>query len=125
MPFASPTYALRSDSGVPTAHSGVGQPAARTFACGAVVSNTSCRYGPGSGPASPANRLPSPTPGSSATSRMSAGPPSGAGPLQATAVARGPPRSSPAQATPVTIQPVGSGHGHHTGTPLARVTTDS
>ena len=71
---------------------------------------------PGPGRPSPANRVPRPTPGSSATKTRSAGPPpSGAGPAQATAVARTPVRSSPAQATPVSVQPGGSGHGHHSG----------
>src|SRR2546423_15621286 len=103
----------------------MGQPPARTLACAAVVSSASARYGPGSAPDSPAYRLPSPTPGSSATSRMSAGPPSGAGPLQASAEARAPVRSSPAQPTPVTIQPGGRGPGHHTGITLARPVTAS
>src|SRR5262249_43529785 len=102
-PLASPTYALRSPTGVPTDQSGIGHRAARTFACAAVASSAFSRYGPGSGPDSPAYRLPSPTPGSSATSRMSAGPPNGPGPLHATALARIPERSSPAQPMPVTI----------------------
>src|SRR4051812_40651812 len=71
---------------------------------------------PASGPSSPANRDPSPTPGSSATSTSSATPPMGAGPEQASAVARAPVRSSPAVSTPVTNQPRGSGQGSQSGT---------
>ena len=39
-PLASPTKATRS-AGVATGHSGVGWPAAMTFACGASVRSTS------------------------------------------------------------------------------------
>src|SRR4051812_6248004 len=72
---------------------------------------------PASGPSSPANRAPRPTPISSATRTSSATPPSGAGPEHATALARAPVRSSPAVTTPVTSQPRGSGQGSQTGTP--------
>src|SRR6266704_3217477 len=58
-----------------------------------------------------------PIPGSSATTTMSAGPPSGFGPVRATAQARTPVRSSPAPAKPATSQPSGSGQGSQTGTP--------
>src|SRR3954452_4540833 len=113
--MASPTYAERSSADL-TDHSGVGQPAARTLAWAGAPSRAPSRNGPGSGPGMPANRAPRPTPGSSATSTTSAGPRlSGAGPLKATAVARTPERSSPAQPTPVTVHPDGSGHRHHTG----------
>ena len=64
----------------------------------------------------PAYRAPRPTPSSSAISSSSPMPPSGPGPEQATAVARPPLRSSPAQATPgeqpADGQRPGHPHGH-------------
>src|SRR4051812_12037272 len=80
-------------------------------------------YGPGSGPSIPAYRAPSPTPSSSATRINSPIPPRGPGPEHATAVARPPLRSSPAQATPVNSHPTGNGHGIHTGTCVRCTTT--
>jgi len=75
---------------------------------------------PGSTLSRPATAAPRPTPGSSARTSISAGPPSGFGPDSATAQARVPVRSSPAPAKPVTSQPDGSGQGSHTGTPDVR-----
>src|SRR5664280_2141565 len=64
----------------------------------------------------PARKQPRPTPGSSAISSRSAGPPSGDGPEIATTVARPPDRSSPACPRPETVHPGSIGCGSHTGT---------
>ena len=105
-------------SGTSTDHSGVGCPPALTLACGPSCRRRGrARTGPGvrAGDAG--------EPGAEPDARLlgdeHAGRPgrrrAGPGRLQATAVARTPERSSPAQPTPVTIQPGGSGHGHHSG----------
>lgn len=121
-PHASPAKTARSSGASFTCQSGVGRPAASTLTSGGPSTR---RYGPGSGPSIPAYRAPSPTPSSSATSSSSPMPPSGPGPEQATAVARPPPRSSPAHATPVKSQPTGSGQGIQTGTRARWTTTPS
>ena len=110
-PRASPTKATRS----------VGRRRSATAGSGARRPGPSPRgrprrTSPGRRPSRPATRAPSPTPGSSATSSRSAGPPSGDGPASATTVADAPVRSSPHQPRPPSVQPASSGSGLHTGT---------
>ncbi len=110
LPSTSPANAARS--GASTCQSGNSWLPKPVRACGGPAAKPS----PGSGPGRPARCAPRPTPGSSETSSISPGPPTGFGPDSATTQARFPVRSSPAPANPVTSQLAGSGQGTQTGT---------
>src|SRR5580693_3655251 len=119
LPIISPANAARP--GDSTCHSGNSWLSNLTSAC----DGPEAKPLPGSGPSSPANLAPRPTPSSSETSSISPGPPTGPGPDNATTQALVPVRSSPAPANPVTSQAVGSGHGSHTGTATQRSSPSS
>ena len=119
LPIISPANAARP--GDSTCHSGNSWLSNLTSAC----DGPEAKPLPGSGPSSPANLAPRPTPSSSETSSISPGPPTGPGPDSATTQALVPVRSSPAPANPVTSQAVGSGHGSQTGTATPRSSPSS
>ena len=120
IPRASPAYALRSVGDL-TDHSGVGCPPTRILACrvpGMPGPGIGQRLG-GSGPgrARPARRTGCPGRRRAPRPRR----PDRPGHRRAAPGPRRPPRSPaprpvvPGPATPVTVQPGGSGHGHHSG----------
>ena len=102
---------------VETDHSGIGWPLMRTLACG----GPSPISAPGSVWSTPAQRAPSPTPGSSLTITSSTTPSSSLAPAQVTNAARASRPGATTQPKSVTAQPGISGHGISVGSGADRV----